>query len=57
MANDSMKVSEIIAAYERSRQDKRIPYKPRKRQDDFKVIFEEKCKEVKDGKGLLDTKN
>lgn len=50
MANGNMKVSEIIAAYERSRQDKRIPYKPRKRQDDFKVIFEEKCKEVKDGK-------
>lgn len=53
MANDNMKVSEIIAAYERSRQEKRIPYKPRRRQDDFKVIFEEKCKEVKDGKSLL----
>ena len=57
MANDSMKVSEIIAAYERSRQDKRIPYKPRKRQDDFKVIFEEKCKEVKDEKIFSYPKN
>ena len=57
MGNDSMKVSEIIAAYERSRHDKRIPYKPRKRRDDFKVIFEEKCKEVKDGTSVLYPKN
>jgi len=57
MASDSMKVSEIIAAYERSRQDKRVPYKPRRRQDDFKVIFEEKCKEVKDGTSVLYPKN
>ena len=50
MENTSMKVSEIIEIYERARQDRRIPAKPKKprRADDFKLIFNEKCEEIKD---------
>ena len=55
MEKESMRVSEIIAVYEKARRDNRIPYKPRP--GDFKTIFDEKCKEVKDGSSVLHTKN
>lgn len=57
MVKGNMKVSEIIAIYEKSRQESRVPYKPKRRAEDFETIFKEKCKEVKDGESALYFKN
>lgn len=50
MESINMRVSEIIEIYERARQDRRIPVKPKKPRgaDEFKLIFNEKCEELKD---------
>ena len=55
MEKESMRVSEIIAVYEKARRDNRIPYKPRN--NDFKKIFDQKCKEIKDGQIFSYSKN
>lgn len=57
MVKGNMRVSEIIAIYEKSRQESRVPYKPKRQAEDFETIFKQKCKEVKDGKNDFDTKN
>ena len=53
MVSTNMRVSEIIEIYEKARKENRVPYKPRKRTDDFQLIFEEKCEELKDGRKTI----
>lgn len=52
MENVPMKVSEILELYQKAQSEKRVPVKTRKPRDpdEFKMIFEEKCKEVQDGR-------
>ncbi len=52
MERDNMKVTEIIALYQKAQQEKRIPAKIKKPcdPDEFKMIFEKECEALKDGR-------